>query len=73
MKLSEIREIAVDTSLRRVKSASTILEYFSYFESACLIHLVPRFSWSPKAQTLSPQKLYIVDPALEFDFHERVS
>lgn len=47
-----------------VKSPSTILEYFSYFESAYLIQLVSRFSWSPKAQSLSPKKLYIVDSGL---------
>ena len=47
-----------------VKSPTTILEYFSYFEAAYLVHLVPRFSWSPKAQALAPKKLYIVDPGL---------
>jgi len=47
-----------------VKSPSTILEYFSYFESAYLIQLVPRFSWSPKAQSLSPKKLFIIDSGL---------
>ena len=47
-----------------VKSPTTILEYFSYFEAAYLVHLVPRFSWSPKAQALAPKKLYIADPGL---------
>jgi len=47
-----------------VKSPTTILDYFSYFEAAYLVHLVPRFSWSPKAQALAPKKLYIVDPGL---------
>lgn len=47
-----------------VKSPTTILEYFSYFEAAYLVHLVPRFSWSPKAQALAPKKLYMVDPGL---------
>ena len=47
-----------------VKSASTILEYFSFFEAAYLIQLVPKFSWSPKAQSLAPKKLYVLDTGL---------
>jgi predicted AAA+ superfamily ATPase len=47
-----------------LKSPSTILEYFSHFESSYLIQLVSRFSWSVKAQSLSPKKLYVIDPGL---------
>jgi predicted AAA+ superfamily ATPase len=47
-----------------VKSPSTILEYFSYFEASYLIQLVPRFAWSAKSQAVSPKKLYIVDSGL---------
>jgi predicted AAA+ superfamily ATPase len=47
-----------------VKSPTTVLEYISYFEAAYLIHLVPGFSWSVKAQSLAPKKLYIVDPGI---------
>jgi len=47
-----------------VKSASTILGYFSWFEAAYLIQLVPSFSWSPKASSLAPKKLYIIDAGL---------
>jgi predicted AAA+ superfamily ATPase len=47
-----------------VKSPSTILDYFSYFEASYLIQLVPRFSWSAKSQAVSPKKLYIVDSGL---------
>jgi predicted AAA+ superfamily ATPase len=46
------------------KSATTMLEYFSYFESAYLIYQVPRFAWSLKAQSLAPKKVYIADPGL---------
>jgi predicted AAA+ superfamily ATPase len=46
------------------KSATTILEYFSYFESAYLIHQVPCFAWSVKAQSLAPKKVYIADPGI---------
>jgi predicted AAA+ superfamily ATPase len=44
-----------------VKSPSTILEYFSWFESAYLLALVPRFAWSVKARSVAPKKLYITD------------
>jgi predicted AAA+ superfamily ATPase len=51
-------------SVAGVKSATTVLEYFSYFEAAYLIHLVPCFAWSAKAQSLAPKKLYIADPGI---------
>jgi predicted AAA+ superfamily ATPase len=49
------------TGTAGVKSPSTVLEYFSYFEASYLIQLVPCFAWSLKAQSLSPKKLYISD------------
>jgi predicted AAA+ superfamily ATPase len=51
-------------SVAGVKSATTVLEYFSYFEAAYLIHLAPCFAWSVKAQSLAPKKLYIADPGI---------
>ncbi|GHT66616.1 hypothetical protein FACS1894110_10610 [Spirochaetia bacterium] len=51
-------------SVAGVKSATTVLEYFSYFEAAYLIHLVPCFAWSAKARSLAPKKLYIADPGI---------
>jgi predicted AAA+ superfamily ATPase len=47
-----------------VKSPTTILEYFSYFEASYLIALIPCFSWSAKAQSLAPKKLYIADSGI---------
>jgi predicted AAA+ superfamily ATPase len=47
-----------------VKSPSTVLEYFSYFESAYLLRPVPCFSWSVKAQSLAAKKLYIGDAGI---------
>lgn len=44
-----------------VKSHTTILEYFSYFENSYLLSLVPRFAWSQKAQSLAPKKVYFTD------------
>ncbi|MCL2649753.1 MAG: ATP-binding protein [Candidatus Azobacteroides sp.] len=47
-----------------IKSASTILDYFSYFESCYLLNLMPRFAYSIKSQMLAPKKLYINDTGL---------
>jgi predicted AAA+ superfamily ATPase len=47
-----------------VKSPTTVLEYFSCFEAAYLINLLPCFAWSVKAQSLAPKKVYIADPGI---------
>ena len=52
------------TSVIGVKSPSTVLEYLSYFESGYVINLIPKFSYSVKAQMLSEKKVYIVDNGL---------
>jgi len=52
------------TSVVGVKSPTTVLEYISFFEAAYLIHLLPRFAWSVKAQNLAPKKVYIADTGL---------
>jgi predicted AAA+ superfamily ATPase len=49
------------TTISGAKSPSTVLEYFSWFEAAYLIKLLPCFAWSFKAQSLLPKKLYIAD------------
>jgi predicted AAA+ superfamily ATPase len=65
--LSNPAQLVSPSRLRTVagiKSATTALEYFSYFEAAYLISLVPCFSWSVKASESVPKKLYIADPGL---------
>ena len=52
------------TGVAGVKSATTVLDYFSFFEDSYLIYLVPRFSYSAKAQSLAPKKLYVCDTGL---------
>jgi len=47
-----------------VKSPSTILEYFSHLESSYLMAFVPKFSYSLKAQSLAPKKMYVLDQGL---------
>jgi len=49
------------TGVAGVKSPTTVLEYISFFEAAYLIHLLPCFAWSVKAQSLAPKKAYIAD------------
>lgn len=48
----------------RVKSATTMLEYFNYFEDAYLISRLENYSPSTKARLLAPKKVYIADTAL---------
>jgi predicted AAA+ superfamily ATPase len=52
------------TGVVGVKSPTTVLEYISFFQAAYLIQLLPSFSWSVKAQSLSPKKVYIADTGL---------
>jgi predicted AAA+ superfamily ATPase len=52
------------TGVAGVKSATTVLEYISFFEAAYLIQLLPCFAWSIKAQSLAPKKVYIADPGI---------
>ncbi len=47
-----------------VKTAKTILEYFSYLSQTYLLSFVPRYSYSAKAQMVSPRKVYCVDNGL---------
>jgi uncharacterized protein len=47
-----------------ISATSTILEYFSYMESAYLFYFVPRFSFSAKSQMINPRKVYSADPGL---------
>ncbi|MCL2762836.1 MAG: ATP-binding protein [Treponema sp.] len=49
------------TGVAGVKSPTTVLEYISFFEASYLIHLLPCFAWSVKAQSLAPKKVYIAD------------
>ena len=52
------------TQVAGVKSPTTVLEYISHFEAAYLIQLLPCFSWSVKAQSLAPKKVYIADSGI---------
>jgi predicted AAA+ superfamily ATPase len=55
---SKLKEVA------GVKSPSTALNYFSYFETSYLIQLLPKFSFSAKSQMLAPKKVYVCDTGL---------
>jgi predicted AAA+ superfamily ATPase len=47
-----------------VRSPATVLEYVAYLEAAYLVRLLPCFAWSAKARSLSPKKVYLVDPGV---------
>ena len=52
------------TGVLNVKSPTTVLEYISFFEASYLIYLLPCFSWSVKAQSLAPKKVYVCDTGM---------
>ena len=47
-----------------IKSSATILDYFSFFEQTYLLNLMPRFSYSYRAQLVNPRKIYVIDNGL---------
>jgi hypothetical protein len=47
-----------------IRSAGTILEYFSYLEETYLLRRLPRFASSPKASLSHPKKIYACDTGL---------
>jgi hypothetical protein len=47
-----------------IKSASTILEYFSHLTNSYLVDFIPQFDYSLKAQTRNPKKVYGIDTGL---------
>lgn len=47
-----------------ISATSTIMEYFSHYESAYLFHFVPCFSYSVRSQMISPRKVYSADNGL---------
>jgi predicted AAA+ superfamily ATPase len=47
-----------------IKSATTVLEYFSFLEDAYLVNFLPKFSYSVKAQLISPRKIYVIDSGI---------
>lgn len=44
-----------------IKSATTILQYFSFLSNAYLLEFVPLFDYSLKKQIRNPQKVYAID------------
>jgi len=52
------------TQVVHVKTAKTILEYFSYLTQTYLVEFVSRYSYSYKVQMISPKKVYCVDNGL---------
>ena len=47
-----------------VKTTNTVVDYLTYLENSYLIQLVPKFSYSYRAQLISPKKMYCIDTGL---------
>jgi uncharacterized protein len=52
------------TQVLNIKTSATIMEYFSFLEYAYLVNVLPKFSYSLKAQMINPRKVYIIDPGI---------
>lgn len=52
------------TAAVQVKTAKTVLEYFSYYVQTYLVSFVSKFSYSYKSQMISPKKVYCIDNGL---------
>lgn len=48
----------------KIKTAATILDYFSFLEDTYLVNFMPKFSYSFKVQMVNPRKVYVVDPGI---------
>lgn len=65
-----LNNLGVPTSANRltgmfgIKSAATILDFFSFFQDGYLMDFVPQFSYSLKAQNRNPKKVYAIDLGL---------
>ena len=47
-----------------IKTAATVLDYFSFLEDAYLVGFMPKFSYSLKVQMVNPRKIYVIDPGI---------
>ena len=52
------------TQVIHVKTAKTILEYFSYLTQTYIVEFVSRYAYSYKVQMISPKKVYCIDNGL---------
>ena len=52
------------SSAIQVKTAKTVLEYFSYFTQTYIVSFIQRFSYSYRTQMVSPKKVYCIDNGL---------
>jgi predicted AAA+ superfamily ATPase len=47
-----------------IKTASTVLDYFSFLEDTYLVNFMPKFSYSLKTQMINPRKIYVIDSGI---------
>jgi predicted AAA+ superfamily ATPase len=48
-----------------IRTAATVLDYFSFLEDAYLVNFMPKFSYSSKVQMVNPRKIYVIDPGIK--------
>jgi len=62
--VSNVGKPVTGNSLRKIfdiGSSSSIMDYLSYFVDAYLFFMIPKFSYSYKAQLVNPKKVYCID------------
>ena len=47
-----------------IKTAATVLDYFSFLEDTYLVNFMPKFSYSFKVQMVNPRKIYVIDSGI---------
>ena len=47
-----------------MKTATTVLDYFSFLEDAYFVNFMPKFSYSLKVQMVNPRKIYVIDTGI---------
>ena len=47
-----------------IKTATTVLDYFSFLEDTYLVNFLSKFSYSLRVQMVNPRKIYIIDPGI---------
>lgn len=52
------------TGLFGIKSTTTFIEFFNYLKDAYLFDFLPQFSFSLKAQSRNPKKVYAIDTGM---------
>jgi predicted AAA+ superfamily ATPase len=64
---SNVGSLVTASRLQRplnIKTAATVLDYFSFLEDTYLVNFMPKFSYSLRVQMINPRKIYFIDTGL---------